>query len=466
MQLIRKITGEESIFYRAPEANVSLVARIDGEVNENDLKSAIKRVTDLYPLLKAHVVMDKNSDIWFGLDENIEIPLKIVPKISDNQWQNVVQEEYKIPFDVEKGPLIRFILLKSLNTSDLLVFCQHIICDGLSLVNLIDTILKLLENPKCDFNIEENICLPIPENIALPKENNKFGDFTKKVIMNYVNKRWKKTKIDFNQGDFLQIHKSFSEKYNYKIILTEFSEEDTIKLKEKCRDNNVTVNSAISVAFLAGRKDIISNYSNPIQGVAVSVRNRLKRPVGNAFGCFVSDIGFKFNYTEKQCFWDNVKSYHKKVRNELDNFKDLQSQISLSNMDYTLMEALTFSRHISYNPSKFDNYERLNRLSPKKKNIATLLSKAGLKEYPGLLITNLGALDFKYNNDKIKLDKIYFAPSSIPMQEGGMIIGALSVNNKLIITLNIMISNEESDYFNLMNEINNNAIMHLHSNIN
>lgn len=64
MQFIRKITGEESIFHRTPEANGSLVARIKGEINENELKSAIKRVTEIYPLIKAHVVMDKKYDYW------------------------------------------------------------------------------------------------------------------------------------------------------------------------------------------------------------------------------------------------------------------------------------------------------------------------------------------------------------------------------------------------------------------
>lgn len=46
-----------------------------------------------------------------------------------------------------------------------------------------------------------------------------------------------------------------------------------------------------------------------------------------------------------------------------------------------------------------------------------------------------------------------------------MIIGALSVNNKLVISLNIMISNEQIDYLCLMNKINSNAIKHLQSNI-
>ncbi|MEG1313516.1 MAG: condensation domain-containing protein, partial [Bacilli bacterium] len=443
------------------EANVTIVAKIINEVNENDLRIAIKRVTEKHPLLQAHIKINNNRDIYFETNEHITIPLKVIAKVSEDQWKDVIEEEYKTPFDFENGPLIRFILLKSLDNSDLIVFCQHMICDGLSLTNLIHEILIFMENPNYELSIVNDICLPIPENIILPKESNRFGNIAKKVIMNYINKRWNKTRIDFGHEDFLQIHKSFSEKYKYKIIVTEFCEEDTNKLKEVCRQNSVTVNSAISVAFLAGRKDTISNFSNDIQGVAVNVRNRLKKPVSNAFGCFVSDIGFKFNYTEKQSFWDNVRSYHKNVRSEVENSKDLHSLISLSNMDSTLMEALTFARHINYNPDKFENCERLCKLSPKKKHIATRLSQAGLKEYPGLLITNLGSLEYASNYDKIKLDKIYFAPSSIPMQGGGLIIGAVSVNNKLVITLNIMISNEKSDYLHLMNEINDNAIKYL-----
>ncbi len=451
----RKITGEESIFLRAPEANVSLIAKIRGNVKEAVVKTALVKLFEVHPLLNTHVMIDKNDDIWLESNENIKLDLKILSKVSDNQWMKVIQEEFKVPFQLEKGPLIRFILLKSTQTSDLIIFCQHIICDGLSLANFVNEVLTLMENPDYNIEIEHNVCLPIQKNIKLTKKNI-LKDIIQKIIFKYIYYKWKKVNIDFNNEDFLQIHKSFVNKFNYEIIVTEFDENNTKKLVEVCRNNEVTLNSAISVAYLAARKDIMVEYQNDIQGIAVNIRDRLSKPVGNAFGCFVSDVGFKFKYEQKLKFWDNVRIYHKSLKNELKNYKDLKSLNSLSKIDCKFMEALTFARHVNYNVDYFKNDDKLYKLT-NNKNIVTRISKEGLKEYPGLLITNLGARRYSDVYGELKLDRLYFAPSSIPTPDGGLIIGAVSMNNRLSITMNITSLYDNKELLKIMNEINNNA---------
>jgi NRPS condensation-like uncharacterized protein len=132
----RKLTGEENIFFRAPEANVSLVIRLKGRVDEDNLKLALTGVAKIHPLLHARCITDENQDAWFIIDEPRELTLKVLPRNLDDDWKTAIQNEYRTPFDFEKGPLIRFVLLKSSETSDLLIYCQHTICDGLSLSHL------------------------------------------------------------------------------------------------------------------------------------------------------------------------------------------------------------------------------------------------------------------------------------------------------------------------------------------
>src|SRR5215510_696239 len=119
----RKLTGEESIFFRAPEANVSLVAQIKGTVDESKLRMALSSAAKIHPLLRAYCNADENYDVWFIINETQELPLEVVPRNSDDQWRAVIQKEYLIPFDFEQGPLIRFLLLKSNDVSDLLIYC-------------------------------------------------------------------------------------------------------------------------------------------------------------------------------------------------------------------------------------------------------------------------------------------------------------------------------------------------------
>ena len=84
-----------------------------------------------------------------------------------------------------------------------------------------------------------------------------------------------------------------------------------------------------------------------------------------------------------------------------------------------------------------------------------------MKDYPGLLIANLGSLKFSQNYGNLKLEKLYFSPSSIPTPDGGLIIGVVSMNNKLSITLNFMVKADKNNYLNLMNEINSTAVRFL-----
>lgn len=256
------------------------------------------------------------------------------------------------------------------------------------------------------------------------------------------------------------LHKSFFETYRYNIISTGFFQDETNQLRENCRQNGVTVNSAISVAFLAGRKKIVADYNNNIQGIGVNIRNRLKNPVDrSAFGCFVSDIGFKFEYLDEHGFWDNVRLYHQKMKDELETYKDLQSLIALSDMDSSLMEALTFARHINYNPGKFDDHDKLSVLSKNNKHIATKLAKQGLSEYPGLLITNLGALKMPSVYGSLSVEKIFFGPSSIPLPDGGLIISAVSCNEKLSVTVNVMAPLQNEGFLKRIECISKTAIM-------
>ena len=133
---------------------------------------------------------------------------------------------------------------------------------------------------------------------------------------------------------FSRIQYNYFKKYQYEIMVIEPPEINTQMLVDVCRQNRVTVNSAISVAFLAGRQKILSHYINNRQTVAVSIRNQLKQSVENAFGCYVGDIGLRFRYSMDKGFWENVQAFHTLVRRALDAGMDVQSQVDLSWIDY------------------------------------------------------------------------------------------------------------------------------------
>lgn len=62
----------------------------------------------------------------------------------------------------------------------------------------------------------------------------------------------------------------------------------------------------------------------------------------------------------------------------------------------------------------------------------------------------------------MKAEKFFFGPSSIPLPDGGLIIGAVSLNERLILTVNVMVPLKSNGYLELIKRINDNAVMVLH----
>lgn len=457
------LTGEESIFFRTPEANVSLIVRLTGPIDEARLKLALTHVARIHPLLRAHCVVDPNHVVRFAINNTCEVPLKLISKKSDEHWKIAIQNEQCIPFDFEKGPLIRFILLKANDAADLLIYCQHIICDGLSLVHLAEEILLFLSDSTQEANNESDFVLPIPENLSISVKQSKFMEMIKKVVIHRIASQWRKNRLTFDQEDFLDIQRAYFKKYRYEIIVIELPESDTELLADTCRKHQVTVNSAITVAFLAGRHSIVSDYRNDRQTIAVSIRNRLKQSVENAFGCYVGDIGLRFNYRGDKGFWENVQIFHQKVRHAINTGKDVQSLSDLSWIESDLMQAMTFARHMNYLSGEFDNHPKLSALSTNSKHIAVSLSKQGLSEYPGLLITNLGALNYPTKYGALELEKFYFAPSSIPLPNASLILGVVTLNQTMVITMNLVVpmNDTTNSQIVLANKIKDKAIEYL-----
>ena len=114
------------------------------------------------------------------------------------------------------------------------------------------------------------------------------------------------------------------------------------------------------------------------------------------------------------------------------------------------MQAMTFARHIGYLSGELDNHPKLSALSKDSKNIAVSLSKQGMAEYPGFLITNLGALKYPTQYGTLKLEKFYFVPSSIPLPEAGLIIGVVTVNQNMVITINAVLPKSNGDHEQLL----------------
>ncbi|MDH4214054.1 MAG: hypothetical protein OEV85_09050 [Candidatus Thorarchaeota archaeon] len=432
---IRKLINNERKFLWSPGANVSVVARIEGNVPIDSLRSAIKEISQKHPLVSSKVGMEKNRVLYFIHDPEIEIPLVVIKRESETQWIDVIRSEFTVAFKQFEGPLIRFVLIHSESVSDLVVIAQHAICDGTALAFLIRDILLLTVTPQSPLTtIEPNILLP--ELLSKGQDAIRLGQRAKSFFIRRIDDKWKRNPFYFDDKDFLAIHDAFNQEYQYDAVLLELDKEKTSILTETCRSNGVTVNSALTTAFNAAFNDIIEKGVNKPRRVVLpyDLRNRINPPLGDVFCLLVGSIDFSFKYNKSKSFWENVGNLHKSIQSRIEKGDMFASAMDLESLDPTLVDVLVSFALLAKNvPKESIRYKKLNSFANDKNNVAIDLGTKFLDQLPKVINTNLGRLEFPKNYGQLTLKTMYFAPSGgtkVPV-----IMGAVGVSDVLTITL-------------------------------
>ena len=283
MKYERRITPIERFFSRSPFSIVTVVARIKGNISERMLKNAVYKVQQRHPNLRVRIEEDRDRNPWFTSEGVKEIPVEIVPRESDNHWIKVSQEAGKIPFDFDERPAIRFILVQSPLESELIVLCHHIICDGLSLAYLVRDLMVHLGEPNREVEL-------LPDPVPINRDN-----IPKEVSINpilrfaieRINKKWEKDKIFFDWEDYRELNQVYWMNYTHQMLTVELSEAQTSALVERCRHEEITVNTALTTAFVGAQSSVQGDkpYRSRI-AIAGNLRNRLQRPVGEVMGFY------------------------------------------------------------------------------------------------------------------------------------------------------------------------------------
>ena len=299
----RKITPNERIFSRSPSAIVAVVARIKGNISESMLINAVSKVQQRHPNLRVRIKQDNDHNPWFTSEGVKEIPVEIVPRDSGDHWIKVYKEACQVPFEFDARPAIRFILVQSPAISELIILCHHIICDGLSLAYLARDLMVHLGDPTREVDVLPD---PVPiDRDNIPKEVSL--NAIVRFLINRINKKWEKDKIYFDQEDYRNLNEAYWMNYNHQMLSVELSEAQTSALVERCRQEDVTVNTALTTAFVGAQYSVQRDqpYLSSI-GVAGSLRDRLQRPVGEVMGFYAGLVTLKCKYNRRISFWENT----------------------------------------------------------------------------------------------------------------------------------------------------------------
>ena len=422
----RKITPNERIFSRSPSAIVTVVARIKGNISESMLINAVSKVQQRHPNLRVRIKEDKEHNPWFTSTGVKAIPVEIVPRESDNHWIKVYHSECQIPFEFDARPAIRFILVQSPLKSELIIFCHHIICDGLSLAYLARDLMVHLGDPNREVEV---LPLPVPinrDNIPRSVSLNVIIRF----LINRLNQKWAREKIYFDQEDYINLNEAYWLNYTHQMFSVELSEAQTSALVERCRKEKVTVNTALTTAFVGAQYMEMGDkpYHSSI-AVAGSLRDRLQRPVGEVMGFYAGLVTLKCKYNRRMSFWENARRFHRKIKPLYTNRNLFKQHLAWCYLEPAMLESFNFKKLGGLVPPHFTRHHKLSAFSQRDDVVLSLLKREKMdslnKIAMGTAVTNLTRMDFPRKYGKLELDRLLMNPgSAVPLANVNLILGA------------------------------------------
>jgi len=428
---LRRLSNFERYLLWSAENNMAAVVRILGDVREDGLLRAIDSVGAAHPLMSARVVIDPHHDIWFSTDNAKRATLRTVPRTSEEQWFEEVRQEYLVPFEPLRGPLIRFVLVSSWAVSELIAFSQHSICDGISLANLLRDILASYANPA----VGRQAILPPATTDYLERGDIFSSKSIDKAAIEHYNHQWQKNPYYFSEEDFTRIYIALARRIRHEAVILQLEPDQTLDLVARCREMGATVTSALTAAFLAACQEIrgpLPENRRTIQ-VPFDLRRRLGAGHEDFLGFFVGAFKFPFAYDCKKSFWENARDLKEIIRKRAEMLDT--SAINMEPFDPTLVDAFTnIAPYVNLLPEAFSEAEGLRAFARDRENVAFELCSKAVYNLPGTISTNIGRLYFPEAHGDLRLDRMFFvAPAS---EAFPMFIAGLSVNDHLAFSLN------------------------------
>ncbi|MUG91885.1 hypothetical protein F7734_05125 [Scytonema sp. UIC 10036] len=130
----RPLGAQEHTFWLHDRANpfhFALTAQISGKFSVHQLQQALTLIQQRHSLLQVSIAVDEVGQPWF-VEDCASIPLRVVQRQSQQQWQREVEQEMATPFVWWQAPLVRVVLVHSSNDeqlSELIVVFHHAIAD-------------------------------------------------------------------------------------------------------------------------------------------------------------------------------------------------------------------------------------------------------------------------------------------------------------------------------------------------
>ncbi|WP_298741350.1 condensation domain-containing protein [uncultured Chitinophaga sp.] len=330
--------------------NITFTVKIRGAISESALRQALAKVQAKHPLLTVAVQEDSKGQPWFVTPTPVpEIPLRIVERSSEDDWMRESEKECSLRFDMQQGPLLRMVWIRSGVVSDLIMVCHHCICDGASIVTLFREILTLTDQPKLEigqydsFNTIEDL---VPRVILEDRKNKRKGLITSAFLRLFL--------FFVPQKKELPWGKDYTVRWK-------MDKASTAALVRRCKEDRTTVHAALCTAFLWAFRQVKGNKARNQVFCPVNLRRYISEIKDDMLFGFASSTTLSLEKDPALDFSAQVKKVNTRLSEKLENLK-VYEEIMINEYYHPVVKKLSqyLSTAKGNNDLTFSNMGRLD----------------------------------------------------------------------------------------------------------
>jgi len=374
--------------------NFALTARLQGAVTPEQFRLALDKVQFRYQPLSMRLAVESNRCVYLVPDASMNIPIRTVVRKHSEQWLGELATELGMAFDLLSDPPLRVVWLRGRSTSEIIFVCPHVLADGLSVAYLIRDFLEFLANPDADVE-------PMPLTSTMSELLPDFSGKRMIILQSKLKAAFLRFLLMLSPRQDIET----SAKMDYHLLAWELTSKQTSALVDRSRSEKTTVHAAVSTAFLRAFGEFQGDGWKRKAQSPISLRHRLNRPVGEAFGLFVNLMEFGVNCSPQREFWEIAREVKEAITRRADDRYAFRSLAEAN----VMMDKLG-----SVVPPEF-------------------VARSVMKVSYDLSVTNLGRLNFPTQYGMLHLDGLY--GPSLGGNPDNIVLGVITIEDKMHFTL-------------------------------
>lgn len=376
-----------------PTMNVTIKADFKGQFYEERFRSAVKTLTKTYGILGATVQMDEKGRAYFLARSAKPIPVEVLD--GGASFERLIYSENQKPFHLATDSMLRIFVIPAPYAFSIIFISHHLLGDGKSNLLLMESLAKIymgVEIPYVGIQL-------LKGSEQFPKESE--PAFLVKMYLESLNRLWRKQATQFTFRDYEKMFQEYHKERESALYTITLNAVELRKLSYRCKQEGITINSAVVAAFLYAKKELSERQKNHKEkvGIAIDLRDELNFDASRLIGNYATAITIEQGHLKEKEFNKFMLKIHNKLKMRIKNPKS--RWLCLRAFDWlegTLMDSAYFCA--------YGNFE--NKAS---KRYLKMMSYDGKPEELG--VTNLGKT-FMRMPEGLELESILFVPPASP----------------------------------------------------